>query len=154
MNRRRQFLLGGLGLVGLLGLGLWGFGRTALEGQIVAALRRRLDYLRLDDDGLHAFARDQAAVLLAKRPSLGRLRYHLVAAVGPSFARFYRSTDKRTRLERMEDSFAATYLMSSDFFFHGADESRPVRYVNFYDATLHPCSNPFARPVQDTAPRG
>jgi hypothetical protein len=147
MITRRRFLLGGLGALVLAGAGIIGFGRPALEAEIVAILRRRLDYLKLDDEGLHAYARDQVGVLLAKRPSLGRLRYHFVSAVGPTFKRFMRSTDTRSRMERMGDMFVSTYLISSDFFTNGSDESRIVRYVGFYDPMVRPCGSPFSRPM-------
>lgn len=154
MTRRRKFLLSVLGLAGLAGLGLWGFGRGAIESEIVSVLRRRLGYLKLDEEGLHAFARDQTTKILTKRMSMSRVRYHLVATVGPTFKRFQRSTDTRSRTERIEDMFVSTFLLSSDFFTHGSDESRVVRYVAYYDALLHPCSSPFARPAFDgAAPR-
>jgi len=35
------------------------------------------------------------------------------------------------------------FLLSTDFFVNGADESRVVQYVAYHDKTL-PCSNPFA----------
>lgn len=37
------------------------------------------------------------------------------------------------------------YLMSTDFFQNGADESRTVRFVAFYDPYLSPCWNPCVR---------
>jgi hypothetical protein len=36
-------------------------------------------------------------------------------------------------------------LLSSDFFQNGADESKPVRYVAFYDPYVSTCSNPLAQ---------
>lgn len=153
MIKRRSFLLGGLGVLGLAALGVWGFGRSALESEIVSILRRRLSFLKLDEEGLHAYAKDQIAALLAKRPSLNRLRYHFVSAVGPSFKRFQRSADTRGLIERTEDQFVSTYLISSDFFFTDADPSRLVRYRFFYDALSHPCASPFARPLADEPSR-
>jgi hypothetical protein len=38
------------------------------------------------------------------------------------------------------------FLASTDFFQTGADESRPPRYVAFYDPYRSPCYNPFATP--------
>jgi hypothetical protein len=149
MMSRRGFLLGGLGFVGVLGLGAWGFGRAAFEAEIVSVLRRRLSFLKLNQDGLHAYARDQATALFNKKiPTWNRLRYHFLSAVAPSFKRFYRSSDKRSRLARVEDSIVSTYLLSSDFFLNHADESRTVNYVAYYDP-MHPCQNPFARPAVD-----
>jgi hypothetical protein len=146
MINRRRLLLGGLGVIGVAGLGAWGFGRMAFEAEVASILRRRLSFLKLDRDGVRAFAKDQATAAFTKKiPTWNRLRYHF-GAVGPSFNRYYRSNDKRSRVSRLEDSLISTYLLSSDFFLNGADESRTVNYVAFYDA-MRPCQNPFARPV-------
>jgi hypothetical protein len=144
MMKRRKFLLGGLGVVGLTGLGIWGFGRFGIESVIVSVLRRRLDYLQLDEAGLHAFAKDQTTKIINKRVSMGRLRYHVLSAVGSSFQRYQRSTVQRSRIEQGEDLLVSTYLLSSDFFTHGSDETRTVGYVAYYDP-MRPCGNPFAR---------
>ncbi len=147
MNTRRRFLLGGLAVVAVAGIGVIGFGRTAAESRIVGAVRGRLSFLKLDEAGLHAFARDQVNALLAKRPSWNRLKYHYLALFGQQFTRYNRSNDKRSRTERMADNFASTYLLSSDFFVNGADESSVVQYRSFYDP-LRPCGNPFWRPAE------
>jgi hypothetical protein len=150
MNRRRV-ILGGLGVVGVAGLGAWGIGHVTLKAEIVSILRRRLGFLKLDEKGLHAFAKDQTDAAFHKKiPTWNRLRYHLLAAAAPSYKRFFRSTDARSRIARLEDNLVSTYLLSSDFFLNGADESRTVNYVAYYDALL-PCQNPFARPAVDAA---
>ena len=47
-------------------------------------------------------------------------------------------------LKRGEVAFPlAQFLLSTDYFINGADESRVVHYVMFFDKT-RPCSNPFA----------
>jgi hypothetical protein len=148
MMSRRQLLLGGLGTAALAALGLGTFGRGAIEAEIAAHVRRRLSFLTLDDTGLRRFAADQVAVLLAKRPTVNRLKYHFLSHIAPSFTRYLRSTETRSRLEQTIDAFASTYLMSSDFFQNGADESETVHYVSFYDPLLA-CGNPFARAAID-----
>ena len=148
--KRRQFLLGGLGFFALAGLGVWGFGRQGIESAIVRILRKRLDFLRLDETGLHAFAKDQATKIIDKRVTMARLRYHLLANVGPTFRRFQRSNIKRSRVEQMEDIVVTTYLLSSDFFVNGSDETRLVKYRGYYDPMV-PCGNPFARPPPGNA---
>ncbi len=49
------------------------------------------------------------------------------------------------RLEALEERICTAFLMSSDFFKNGADESRPVRYLALYEPTRIGCANPFAR---------
>ena len=149
MIGRRRLLQLSLGIVVLAGVGVVGFGRTAAEAEIVSHLRRRLRFLHLDESGLRAFARDQVEFLLAKRPTWVRWKYHFLHALGPkAFSRFDTSNDRRSRTARLVDNLSETYLLSSDFFLQGADESRTVRYLQFYDP-MRPCGNPFARPVID-----
>ena len=145
MSTRRRFILTGLAVVAVAGAGVIGFGPMGAESHIVEAVRRRLSFLKLDEAGLRAFAKDQVSVLLAKRPTWNRLKYHYLSIFAKQFTRYNRSDDKRTRLQRMDDNFAQTYLLSSDFFINGADESRVVQYSRFYDP-LSPCGNPFWRP--------
>ena len=147
MNGRRKFLLGSVTVIAVAGLGVWGFGGSAAAAEIAKLIRDRLGFLKLDEAGLHAFAHDQATALLAKRPTVARLKYHFTSMfLSKTSSRYNRSFDTRSRKERMADNLAQTYLLSSDFFTHGADESRTVKYVELYDP-MRPCGNPFARSV-------
>ena len=40
------------------------------------------------------------------------------------------------------------FLMSTDFFPNGADESRPLRYIMLYDPYISPCYNPLKTPLE------
>jgi len=142
---RRRFLLIGSGIAVALGVGVVGFAPTFTEAQSVSHVRRRLSFLKLDEAGLHAFAKDQVSALLAKRPTWNRWKYHFLSIFTHSFTKYDRSDDHRSRVERMTDSFSQTYLLSSDFFINGADPAQPVTYLALYDP-LRPCGNPFARP--------
>lgn len=153
MITRRRILLGGLGLFGVAALAAVGLGPRTAQSQIASHVRRRLSFLRLDEAGLQAFAHDQVAFLLAKRPTWNRMKYHFLTVFSKSFTRYERSTDRRTRAERIQDNWASTYLLSSDFFVNGADSTRIVKYLAFYDP-LRACGNPFARPAIDTRSAG
>ena len=146
MISRRRMIVGGIGVVGVGGLAAWGLGRIGLKAEIVALLKRRLDYLKLDEQGVQTFATDRVDAMFNKKiPTWNRLRYHFGAGI-PSARRFQRSTDARSRVVRFEDAVVQLYLLSSNFFIDGADESRVVRYVGYFDP-MHPCQNPFARQV-------
>jgi hypothetical protein len=128
---------------------VWG-ADIATESEIVSGVRRRLPFLKFDEAGLHAFAKDYIRTLLAKRPSWYRWKYHIHTLFSKPAARWGISSDKRSRRERLEDYFATVFLLSSDLFTSGADESRTIQYVSLYDP-IRACGNPFARPVVDTA---
>jgi hypothetical protein len=151
MIKRRRILLGGLGVAAL---GLWGAG-IAGESEIASAIRRRLGFLRLDDGGLHAFAKDyvhsvtlHASSLLAQRSSWLQWKYRIHSIVRGHGNSLGLTHESRTRRERMEESWATLFLLSSNFFTTGANESRVVRYVGLYDP-MRACGNPFARPCAD-----
>jgi hypothetical protein len=150
MITRRQMLIGGVAALGVAGLGAYGLGRIGLKLEIEAILRKRLGFLKLDPTGVRAFAKDQTAAVFNKKiPTWNRLRYHF-GSVGPSFERFYRTTDHRSRALRLEDTLVQTYLLSTDFFQNGADESKLVEYIAYYDPR-RPCQNPFARSAMSSA---
>jgi hypothetical protein len=140
-------LLGALGVAATASLGLWG-ADVFTQSEIASSVRRRLSFLKLDEAGLHSFARDQVASILAKRPTWYRIKFHIRMMFSKSGPHWGVSTDNRSRRERMVDNLATIYLLSSDFFLNGADESRSVRYVALFDP-MRACDNPFARPVVD-----
>lgn len=159
MIKRRRFLLGGLGLAGLAALSVWG-GRMALESEIPMAVRRRLAFLRIDEAGLHAFAKDylQSAEeyvrsTLAKRPSWYTWKFHIYLLLRGQPDSLGLSHDTRSRRQRLEEYWATVFMLSSDFFATGAKESRIVRYAGLYDP-MRACGSPFARPAYDAAADG
>jgi hypothetical protein len=126
---RRRLLLGlGLGLAG--GAVVWRLRPrpTARASAIAEVLATNLGYLQVSDEDREAFARDFAAgATMAERRLVDRNRW------------------SGARIEALEARICTTFLMSSDFFKNGADESRPVRYLALYEPTRVGCANPFAR---------
>jgi hypothetical protein len=148
MIKRRRMILGGIGVIAVLGVGV-GIGDYLIEAEMASAVRRRLPMLKLDEAGLHAFARDTIAEQLAKRPSWKRVRTRVKTALTKApVVNFGVSHDRRTRRERYEEYLATVFLLSSDFFWKGADASRTVQYMALYDR-MRACGNPFARPAMD-----
>jgi len=144
--QRRSVLIAALGFVAAAAVGILG-AEFATETEIVSAIRRRLPFLRFDDAGLHRFAKDYEGVMLQKRPSWYRWKYHFHSLFAkPPAAQWGISNDTRSRREHLEDDWATLFLLSSDFFANKSDESRTIQYVQFYDPTV-PCNNWFARPV-------
>ncbi len=128
MISRRTFLrIVGVGGVPL-GAGLlawpqsfaWAVGRSAawLDAGLRrpdARLRAHFHYLDLDPAGVSQFFDD----LRRYRPDLSPRR-----PLGPSVHNLF--------------------LLSTDFFRYGGDETRRLHYVGFYDPAITPCNNPLA----------
>ena len=141
---RRRFILGLAGAGVAVGVIVPVFGRMGVEAEIASAVRKRLSFLHLDEEGLRQFAKDHVAILLAKRPSLSRIKTRIRGLFTKPPPPFGFSTDRRSSGQRSADNLATVYLLSSDFFVNGSDASRTVQYVAHYDP-MRACSNPFAR---------
>jgi hypothetical protein len=139
--KRRTFLLSGA--AALSGLAAWKFFGANPVGVIQMIVRKRLDYLTLDPQGVQKFAQDMAALHVISKP-----RIQTLSLIRPAYAQFSLSSGHSRfayLLRHGEDRIVSTYLISSDFFINGADETRVVKYLGLLDPRIA-CSNPFARP--------
>ena len=145
---RRTFLIGVVGaVVGFSALGWWRFKSlqtsdleaVGIPETVADVLRRRLDYLDLDGEGVDRFTQDVQAVLAKIQVSPeGRLLEPEMPVIEGIFFQFQNGA-----IRLAEDTVVRKYLLSSDFFWNGADESRTVRYLGWFDEYA-PCVNPFA----------
>lgn len=93
-------------------------------------------------------------VALVRSPEQ-RLRAHFdyldldAAGVERYFADYERNRPGFSRRLPLPPDACTRYLLSTDFFRHGADESRRIHYVGFYDPDVTPCNNPFATFPED-----
>lgn len=145
MFNRRQFLT--TAIAGIAALATWRFIRGSDEDAIMAVLRKRLDYLILDEPGLRAYAKD-----LVDKKIISSSRLRLVDVAGPIYAHLDAPAYGNAlahKLRHGEERVVSLYLLSSDFFPKGADETQIVRYLGYYDPVRKPrsCSNPFSRPL-------
>jgi hypothetical protein len=144
--RRRSFLAGITGAGTLAGLSTWRWLSVRPQDVVIGVLRKRLHYLQMDEAGLARFADDVVA-----RDTISPLRLRALGAFMP----FYRHLALSSRegwvwkVRHGEERIITVYLLSSDFFLHGAREDRAVHYLGYYDPirNLAACSHPFARPV-------
>ena len=144
MIKRRSFLVAGLATcVGIVGVR---FASTKDEESIIAVLRKRLHYLKMDEKGLRAFAHD-----LAARHEIATDRLRMIGVAGPLYTKvdFSGQNVFSKALRHGEERITSLYFLSSDFFINGADVSKTVHYLGYYDP-LHSCGNPFARRVPDS----
>jgi hypothetical protein len=140
--RRRDILLAfaGLSLTGVVSSRLL---RASSEEGVADVVFKQLKYLKLDPEGVRKFARDYSAGHVI--PSV---KLRVVSAAGPLYMNLTLTGANvvTNGIRHGEERIVTKYLLSSDFFSSGADESNTVHYVRLFDA-LHGCCNPFARPV-------
>ena len=140
MNRR-LFLAFALAAGGASG---WAYWRSPPERAIVAILYKRLRYLKLDHGGVQRFAGDFAA-----RHVLSSTRLRIAGSLWPLYRRLPMNASRWvSHVNHAEERIVSTYLISSDFFSSGSDQTKTVRYLGCYDALTHACGNPFCRAVE------
>ncbi len=94
------------------------------------------------------FGRGTARLLAVLLTPQQRLRAHFryldldSGGVDQYFADYQRFRGTLSRRAPLPREVFTHYLLSTDFFRYGADESRRVRYVGFYDPYITPCNNP------------
>ncbi len=139
LSRRGLLLASGVGISGVVALR---FAASTPSQLIAEVLRNRLSYLKLEPTGVEAFARDLMESNLVAGDKL-----RILSATGllqfPFEAVGFRPSALRLREERI----ITYYLLSTDFFLTGADQSRVVNYLGFYDPYKAACFNPFPRTV-------
>lgn len=141
---RRAFLAGMIGGVALLvaapyAVYHWRFGRPT--SVVIAILKRRVGYLKNEPGSFERFAEEYVNY---KREHLRQLARMSVIAFPFTYVTLYRWLPMGHPLRRLEDNVVTKFLLSTDFFMHGADESRDLKYLSFYEPQLAPCRNPFA----------
>lgn len=106
-------------------IGWYGRGMRAYAAEYIHAylpleerIRKTFDHLTIDDAGLRQFVID--------------------------FERNYGKPSLSS--PRAQSNVSSQFLLSTDFFLNGADESKIVRYMALYDPYVSPCWNPFPLP--------
>jgi hypothetical protein len=140
MNRRKLLISSVAGVLVLIGAR---FGIASPQNAVMRVVRKKLGYLRLDEESLQRFAAD-----VCQRNVVSRFRLDMIDFAGPLYSDVEASPDSRTGslLRHGEDRVVTQFLISSDFFINGANTDRVVKYLGWFDP-LAACGNPFARPV-------
>jgi hypothetical protein len=138
MKRRNFIAASAATVLGAVGL------RVAVsddQSAIVKIIRKKLHYLKIDDADAARFAAD---AVREKLVSSTRLRVY--DAAGWIYTRLSASANGTlgTKIGHTEDRITTQFLISSDFFANGADTSRRVTYLGYYDPMIA-CKNPFYR---------
>ena len=140
--RRRRFLLLGAGsaVVVATGYGVARWYRGDPKSVIFAILERRLGYLQLDRLSFERFAVDY---LETRKAYKRELELMALFALPYRYITPYPLLKQGHSVRRLESNVVSRYLLSTDFFQHGADESRQIKYVGFFDPYNIACRNPF-----------
>jgi len=107
---------------------------------VIAILKRRVGYLENEEGSFERFAEEYIVYKDEYREQLGKLS---AIAFPFTYVTLYRWLPMGHPIRRLEDNVVTKYLLSTDFFLKGADESRTVKYLSFYEPHLAPCRNPF-----------
>jgi hypothetical protein len=125
--------------------------RTFLRAAAWVGPTLTLSTLAWPDSFAWLFGRSAARLAAIARSPAARLRAHFnYLDLDPTGVDLYFSDCQRyqrgfsSRLP-LAPGVYTRYLLSTDFFQHGADESRRIHYVGFFDPSVTPCSNPLAR---------
>lgn len=128
MKRRTFLTLAGIG-TSLAAFASVRFLTSPFENTAADCIRRELSFLKLDEEGLLKFAnaygkdKDKKFKLMIKGYSLFRI-----------------DSEQSGKIHNM----VSNYLLSTDFFQNGMDETRVIKYVGMYDPYTRPCSHPFS----------
>lgn len=114
------------------------------EEYIISILRKRLDYLDLDEGTLKTFAAEYIKrISESDRGIVDMETFFLPTHSFIDIPKLLKISDTGN-IQRFEEITEIQFLLSSDFFINGSDESKPVKYIRYYDTIETPCSNPFA----------
>lgn len=109
------------------------------EEFITDVIHNQLAYLQVDDTEIQRFA---TAYLAHQQKYLGNAE--LVVKILVTYEDWFTKLGvKKQGYVNLRENIARSFLLSSDFFQHGADSARAVKFVGIYDPCLRPCSNPF-----------
>ena len=144
MNRRNFLLTTATGITGILSYGIgWPYLENQANTFIKAILKSKLNYLTLDEEGLdqycEAFFKNKSKTLKIKTGIAG------ISLQWTDDLEIIKRNIGTERITALEEDLTLSYLLSTDFFTNGNNESIPGKFIAFYDPQLPVCRHPFAR---------
>ena len=149
---RRRFVLTGIGLA-LLGMFLWlgwwwktKYSKNDCRDTIMALIKRRIDYVEHEDDGLERFADEYQAMM----DGYVRDRLVKVSLFLPVFGMFdgwMINSNFRDGYLGLQESLVTRYLLSVNFFDRGTGEPNYEQALNYQSGGIRAgliCGNPWA----------
>ncbi|MCP4583041.1 MAG: hypothetical protein GY839_15640 [candidate division Zixibacteria bacterium] len=145
INRRKFLASLVLSGMSLYTAGWWFFKvrKRDATGFIIAIIRKKLSYLKIEKKELIAFAR----VHQARMPENWRYYASWAGIFRPIYAvaDIFKFAPNSDEFRQFEEYTMMQFLLSSDFFIYDADESRSLKFREYYDLRELECENPFAK---------
>ncbi|MEK8016109.1 MAG: hypothetical protein VSS75_004515 [Candidatus Parabeggiatoa sp.] len=111
---------------------------------IFAVFEKRLSYLKWDKAQVMIFIKD----FITHPKNKGYLKkVRRLSFLYPFYAHtnWLERTSFASKIRSFEERIVTKFLFSTNFFREGADETKPVKYLSYYDPYTMPCQNPFAQ---------
>jgi len=135
---RRKFI--GLAFIVIVGILVVFFAVLPFKYIAKRILKKDLEQLKINDEIFDKFISD---ALANKYFSGYSLRKKWLIRIYDAI-QFSGSLPYAMQYREYRSQLVADFLMSTDFFTNGMDESMEIGYIGFYDPYLRPCSNPFS----------
>ncbi|MDM8568602.1 hypothetical protein QUF50_03630 [Thiotrichales bacterium HSG1] len=150
MNRR-TFLLSFVGIFATA-TGIWSVkngylsNNTRIKNTIFAVFEKRLSYLKWDKTEVLNFIQDFIDHVDNEGYIGGKLNKFSFLYPIYNYTDLLNKTPFFTgKVRSFEEKIITDFLLSSNFFREGADETKPVKYLFYYDPYQAPCQNPLAK---------
>lgn len=114
---------------------------TGFYDAVDRIVREELSYLPINDSVFSAFMRDvkqQRAINHLGPQKEWFIRLHFLLGKSGVLLPY------RYKYEQYKSQIVGAFLLSTDFFYDGMDESKPITYVTLYHPYKNACSNPFS----------
>lgn len=138
---RRFFLRWTIRLVVYGTVGHWFYRAIKGTDYTVSVIQRELGFLKIDDETLMLFAKDYRE--FATQQEWGSIESATFLAPLDNLAKSLGGSGWSKAFGSLDYDICSRFLLSTDFFPKGADESRPLKYLSFHNPFAG-CMNHFA----------
>lgn len=149
MNRR-TFLLSFIGIFTTVS-GIWSIksgylsNNERIKNTIFTVFEKRLSYLKWDKTEVMIFIQDFMANIDNKIYIQNKLNKFSFLYPLYNYTNLLDKTPFASKIRSFEEKVVTNFLLSTNFFREGADETKPVKYLFYYDPYKAPCQNPLVK---------
>lgn len=146
MNRR-TFLLSSVGIF-TIATGMWSVGYLSnnerIKNTIFTVFKKRMSYLKWDKAEVMNFIQDFMINIDNQEYINSKLNKFSFLYPFYNYTNLLDKTPLAGKIRSFEEKIVTNFLLSTDFFRKGADDTKPVKYLFYYDPYKAPCQNPLA----------